>query len=254
MTLYVPSGSENTITNTYLKQFWSPSCGYSNTAAHFQCAAGNFRRIAEPGWHPDPSFAEPGYCCGGHGGCGGCIMVQSQVIANYETETTFITYPIGAQIFIDSVEWWPGAITASDGATFIGISPIQHTYELRKSGYISATGTFQLVLGVPTVISRTLSSSFANITIQNMTIGDMSCTSGCTMSYTPGSPVDIVVTWVNSGGSNGTFTPTVTIAGGTPITGLPITISPGGTGITTFPGVYLSEGSPNICFNIGTIA
>ena len=152
MVLYVPVGSEDVVTDTYLRQFWSASCGYSNTAAHPNCALGRFRRIPEPGWHPDPTFTESGYCCGGHGGCVGCIMVLSQVIANYQTEVTFISNLPGAQIFIDGAEWWPGALTAADGATFRGIPPGIHTYELRIAGHPSETGTFDLALNTPIIL------------------------------------------------------------------------------------------------------
>jgi hypothetical protein len=62
--------------------------------------------------------------------------------------------------------------------------------------------------------------------------------------------VDIVVVWANSGGSSGTFTPTVTIAGGTPINGTTqITVAPGETGITTFSSVSLPRGTQRICFS-----
>ena len=40
MVLYVPVGSEDVVTDTYLRQFWSASCGYSNTTAHPNCALG----------------------------------------------------------------------------------------------------------------------------------------------------------------------------------------------------------------------
>jgi hypothetical protein len=157
MTLFVPGGTENVITDTYLRQFWSESCGYSGWCGRFQL-------FAPPGWHADPTFKETGYCCGGHGGCSNCIMTLSQAIADYPTEVTFVSDPPGAQIFIDGVEWWQGAITAADGATFRGISPGTHTYELRMAGYQSVTGTFVLALDTPiTVLPPTGSASFSSI-------------------------------------------------------------------------------------------
>jgi hypothetical protein len=36
--------------------------------------------------------------------------------------------------------------------------------------------------------------------------------------------VNIVTTWANCGGSNGTFTPTITVGQEAPITGTPLTI------------------------------
>ena len=157
MTLYVPGGTENVIKDTYLRQFWSESCGFSGWCGRFQL-------FAPPGWHADPTFKETGYCCGGHGGCANCIMTLSQAIADYPTEVTFVSDPPGAQIFIDGVEWWQGAITAADGATFRGISPGTHTYELRMAGYQSVTGTFVLALDTPiTVLPPTGSASFSSI-------------------------------------------------------------------------------------------
>jgi len=95
----------------------------------------------------------------------------------------------------------------------------------------------------------------AIITIQNITIEGIYCTSGCTIMCATSCPaiVDIVVTWENSGESGGTFTPTVTIAGGDPISGTPITVASGETGTTTFPFVSLAQGTLNACFDIGTI-
>ena len=157
MTLYVPEGTENTIKDTYLRQFWSQSCGYSAWCGRYQI-------FAPLGWHADPAFKETGYCCGGHGGCANCIMTLSQAIADYPTEVTFISNPPGAQIFIDGIEWWPGAVTAADGATFRGISPGTHTYELRMAGYQSATGTFELALDTPIVVPPPAGSvSFSSI-------------------------------------------------------------------------------------------
>ena len=149
MTLYVPSGSENTVTDTYLRQFWSESCGYSNTNAHGNCARGMFRRSPEPGWHPDPSFSEYGYCCGGHGGCGWCIMVCSQVLANYHTDVTFVSSTPGAQIFVDGSEWWPGAVTP---ATFRGIAPGYHTFVYILDGAVIGSGSFELGIDTPVTI------------------------------------------------------------------------------------------------------
>lgn len=80
--------------------------------------------------------------------------------------------------------------------------------------------------------------------------------SGCNIICTTNCPaiVNIVVTWANSGGSSGTFTPSISIAGGTPIpAGTQITVASGGIGTTTFSGVSLPQGTLNICANTGTI-
>jgi hypothetical protein len=157
MVLYIPgAGSEPVIVEQYLINGWYQSCGYSG------CDCPQYTMGVPQGWHPDPTWNECAtkYCCGGHGGCGNCIMTQSQIIADYQTEVTFISNPPGAQIFINGVEWWPGAVTAADGATFRGIypaaAPFLHAYEMRMQGYISATGAFGLTLDTPITISRTL--------------------------------------------------------------------------------------------------
>lgn len=110
-------------------------------------------------------------------------------------------------------------------------------------------GTKTSNLSIVTVISP------ANITMQNITVGGVPCIGGCSITCSMSCPttVNIVVTWSNSGGSSGTFTPTVTIAGGFPITGSQITVASGGTGTTTFSGVSLPQGTPNVCVNTGTI-
>jgi hypothetical protein len=257
MTLYVPSGSEDIITDTYLRNFWSQSCGYADCG----CQPA-YRLGASPGWHSDPNWDECAtrHCCGGHGGCNYCIMTQSQAIADYQTEVTFITDPIGAQIFIDGTEWWPGAVTASDGATFRGIppaiDPTPHTYDLRKVGYGNATGTFQVIPGITTTITVTLSQPFVDITVHNIMIGNVPCLNECDIMCTTPCPalVSIVVTWANYGNVSGTFTPSVTVTPpGTTINGTQITVVPEGTETTTFTGVSLQEGTSNVCFNIGII-
>jgi hypothetical protein len=255
MTLYVQSGTENTIEDTYLRRFWCECFGYSGCGSPYKLGIPS-------GWHADPSWNECAtyHCCGDHGGCTGCMMTQVQTVADYETEVTFITNPIGAQIFIDDVEWWPGAVTASDGATFRGIppaiNPTPHTYELRKAGYISAIGTFQVMLNTTTTITETLLQSFTNITVQNVTVGGTSCLTGCNVTCMVACPtiVDIVVIWENSGNVSGTFTPTITVNPlGTSANGTPITVSSMGTGTTTFSGISLPEGMANVCFDTGTI-
>lgn len=151
MVLYRPGGfKEITLDEPYKIRGWTDSYG---------CNRDPYRYRAPPGWKCDPSYPEVTGPVGSHGGCSYCVMTELQVIANYQTEVTFISNPPGAQIFIDGVEWWPGAVTAADGATFRGIPPGTHTYELRKSGYISATGTFDLALNTPVTISNTLYST-----------------------------------------------------------------------------------------------
>jgi hypothetical protein len=117
------------------------------------------------------------------------------------------------------------------------------------------TATIQNVYGGHSYGSESFGSDVqipADITIQNITIGETQCTYGCTMVCTTGCPaiVDIVVIWANSGGSSGTFTPWVTIGGGDQITSEKITVAPGETGTTTFSSVSLPRGIPRLCFNI----
>lgn len=151
MTLYIPWFSEITLSEIYRMRGWTESFG---------CGVLPFPYAAPPGWKCDPSYPEVrDPTVGTHGGCPGCVMVELQVISNYQTEVTFISDPPGAQIFIDGAEWWPGAVTAVDGATFRGIAPGTHTYELRMAGYVSVTGTFDLALNTPITISRTIYST-----------------------------------------------------------------------------------------------
>jgi len=150
MTLFIPTFKETTLSELYRMRGWTESYG---------CNVLPYAYRAPPGWTCDPSYPEvKDPILGSHGGCADCVMVELQVVANYQTEITFISNPPGAQIFIDGVEWWQGAVTAADGATFRGISPGTHTYELRMAGYVSATGTFDLVLDTPLTINRTLYS------------------------------------------------------------------------------------------------
>lgn len=91
-----------------------------------------------------------------------------------------------------------------------------------------------------------------DITIQNITVGGTQCTNGCMITCIADCPitVEIVVTWLNSGGIVTTFTPWITISGGTRIDGAQITVAPGETRTTTFSSVSLPRGVPQVCFNI----
>jgi uncharacterized protein YjdB len=95
----------------------------------------------------------------------------------------------------------------------------------------------------------------ANITIQNITIGGVPCAGACSITCVTNCPaiVEIIITWGNSGGSSGTFTPWVTVTGGSQTTGTQITVTPGGTETTTFSGVSLPQGTRDICFDTGII-
>jgi hypothetical protein len=103
----------------------------------------------------------------------------------------------------------------------------------------------------------TVNANPAIIAIQSITVGGISCPTECSVTCITTCPaiVDIVVTWTNSGGSNGTFTPTVTVTPpGTTVNGAQITVAASsGTGSTTFAGVSLQHGSPNVCIDTGTI-
>jgi hypothetical protein len=127
-----------------------------------------------------------------------------------------------------------------------------------EQSYTIPTTTIRNIYGEYSYGTRPFGSSApsqANITIQNITVGGTSCLTGCTITCATGCPaiVDIVVTWINSGSSNGTFTPTITVAGGTSIPGTQIMIVPGGTGTTTFLGISLPQGTPSVCFDTGII-
>lgn len=240
MVLYVPGGSENVITDTYLRRFWSESCGY-------RACCGQLRLGVSPGWHDDQSWPECNpinhYCCGGHGGCGDCIMTQSQVIADYQTEVTFISTPPGARIYINGVEWWPGAVTAADGATFRGVpptlAPTVHTYEMRLTGYRSATGTLELIEGVPAIITGDLSP--LGIISTNIVPYKTICAAPCDVS--------IDVTWTNDAPTGMDFIPSITIDD-EPISPAQYTTETLATGASitrTFLSSGLTAGSYMIC-------
>ena len=148
MVLYRPGGfTQITLDEPYRMRGWTQSWGCSGT---------QYRYGTPPGWKCDPSYPEVNGGVGTHGGCSSCLMIELQVVANYQTEVTFVSNPPGAQIFIDGIEWWTGFVTAADGATFRGISPGTHTYELRIAGYQSATGTFGLALNTPVIVTGNL--------------------------------------------------------------------------------------------------
>jgi hypothetical protein len=95
----------------------------------------------------------------------------------------------------------------------------------------------------------------ANIAIQSITVEGTTCTTGCDVTCIGTCPatVNIVATWANSGGSSGTFIPTIKVGTAATIDGSSITIAPGSTGITTFTGIVLPGGAQTVCFNTGTI-
>lgn len=76
-------------------------------------------------------------------------MTLSQVLADYQTEVTFLSRTTSARIFIDGAEWWPGAIT---DATFRGIPPGHHTFELKVNGVVIRSGVFDLTEGTPITV------------------------------------------------------------------------------------------------------
>lgn len=76
-------------------------------------------------------------------------MTISQVLANHQTQVTFLSRTPGARIFIDGAEWWPGALA---DATFRGIPPGHHTYELKLNGAVIASGAFDLTEGTPITV------------------------------------------------------------------------------------------------------
>lgn len=192
---------------------------------------------------------------GAGGGGGGIGSGQSGNIGSttYITpigSASFTSNPTGATIWIDGID--KGVVTPN---TISNLSAWSHNYTLKLTGYKDAIGTFQVESGLTTTIPEILLQPIPNITIQNITVGGISCTSGCTVACTTGCPaiLNIVVTWANSGSSSGTFIPKITIAGGTPIIGAQITILPLEIGITTFSEVSLPQGTPEVCIDTGII-
>jgi len=109
------------------------------------------------------------------------------------------------------------------------------------------------------------SQTLPNITIQNTTVESIPCvpcdTPPCTTSCNvvcPGgscpSTIVVTVTWENSGGVDGTFSPIATI-GSTTIFSVPtsITVPAGLTAYCTFTIPGLERGMNNICIDSGTV-
>jgi hypothetical protein len=150
-----------------------------------------------------------------------------------------------------------GITTSLASEPLAGLTNVTHGFTV--TGLTAATSPHTICatpnptsLACATITVRTQ----ANITIQSIMVGSTTCLTGCNVTCATTCPttVNIVVTWANSGGSSGTFTPTVAINGGTAIPGSQITVAASpGTGTTTFTGVVLPQGAPSVCFNTGTI-
>jgi hypothetical protein len=126
---------------------------------------------------------------------------------------------------------------------------IDHNWSLVRK-YISPEPTF-FSIGI-----EEAPTTPANITIEDITVGEIPCISGCDLICINDCPaiVDVVVTWGNSGGSNGTFIPTVTVTPpGTITSGQQITVASMETRTTTLTGVILPHGTLNVCVDTGII-
>ncbi len=102
----------------------------------------------------------------------------------------------------------------------------------------------------------------AGISIQNINIGGIDCSTGPTcptdlVCPSPGCtsmPTTVTVTFANSGDIPGDITPNLQV-GSLPIPGMvpvettPISVPSLGTAVATFAGVILARGSNNICIN-----
>jgi hypothetical protein len=165
---------------------------------------------------------------------------------------SFTSNPSSARIWIDGVDQ-----LLNTPNTISNITVGNRAYTLKLIGYTDASGSFSVTSGSTTVVPEIILHTLANITIQNIMVGSTSCLSGCNITCVTTCPttVNIVVTWSNSGGSSGTFIPTITITppGTTTIPGEQTTVIPSGTGTTTFTGVNLPHGTPNVCIDTGTI-
>lgn len=241
MALYRPSGFiQMTLDEPYRMRGWTESWG---------CSESQFRYAPQSGWSCDPSYPEVNGGVGTYGGCPTCRMTELQVIANYHTEVTFISNPLGARIFIDGIEWWPGAVTAVDGATFRGVPPAAdptlHTYELRMVGYQSATGTFGLAPDTPIFVTGDL--VLLGIRATDIVPDVTTCTAPCNVS--------VGVTWTNDAATDMEFTPSLMIDG------IPVSPAPypseillAGTSVThAFLVSGLTAASHQICADPNTL-
>jgi hypothetical protein len=182
---------------------------------------------------------------------GGTVYFSGSYIQKTGT-LSVTTAPVFGAISIDGTVVgsgsWSGPLLATDHTVSFGTIPGYITPSTRTSTVLENQET--IVTGI-----YVAESSPPSIEIQSMTVGGITCNHGCSITCGTNCPaiVDVVITWQNSGGSSGTFTPHITVAGGYPIPGAQITVISGGTGITTFHGVSLPLGTPNMCFDLGTI-
>jgi len=195
-----------------------------------------------------------GYVTGGWSPTLGGMLAISE---KYNPSTNSWTN-LGSSAWINNGRWQLAGFSLNGHGYVAGGDDFFATYASTEM-YSDTTNTWTIKASLNTAkTGLTGFSSFtapANITMQNVTVGETSCTSGCNIGCQTSCPtiVDIVITWTNSGGSSGTFTPSITIAGGSPIPGTQITILPLEIGITTFSGVSLPEGAQNVCIDTGTI-
>ncbi len=131
--------------------------------------------------------------------------------------------PSGASVYID------GSGTASGVTPLIvtGFIPGTHTYKLTNVGYTDIpTTNFTITAGQTTTISETM-----------LTVADIRAQS---IIVTPSTPciegtcsVGVSATWINNGGTSGTFVPNIIIDGGSFVFSTPYASQSLGAGLTT---------------------
>ncbi len=134
------------------------------------------------------------------------------------------------------------------------LTPAERTLEIANLAGVHA-------LQGPTCVTVTMTLPSV-ITVSSITMdsvyGAMDCTTGCTavMQSSSAQPVDMVVTFTNSGTADGIITPTMDVvqADGTPfygivpVEGLSLTVPAGGTVTATFSTQFIA-GDNSICVN-----
>ncbi len=154
------------------------------------------------------------------------------------SNASFSSTPSDASIYIDNI-LQTGVTTP---VTIIGIIPGSHTYKLTLLGYVDDTGTFDAPAGETINISRTL-LTVANISATNMTVtpSETPCAAGTCI-------LTVVVTWTNTGQTDGTLVPNIKINNvlQTPHSSRTV-LANGGTATETFIISGLPAGPHTIC-------
>lgn len=181
------------------------------------------------------------------------MTIDCQEVVVMDTgSAAFVSTPTGAEIWLGP---HPGTLVdqyattaALPGQVITGLAEGFHDYQLVLYGYTTISGTLSVTVGATTTIQETF-LTVAYIVAQSKSItirGGGACVAGSCI-------VDVSVTWVNSGQTSGTFTPSIIVTGGantvTPPSYAPELLAGGAIITKTFEVTGLAEGAYEICPN-----